>query len=72
MTNLKKYQKIFVDTFAIDEKKTKLASLKYQDLQEWDSIGHMTLISNLEEQFKISVETDDIVDFSSYKKEWKS
>lgn len=68
MTNLKKYQKIFVDTFAIDEKKTKLASLKYQDIQEWDSIGHMTLISNLEEQFKISVETDDIVDFSSYKK----
>ena len=68
MTNLKKYQKIFVDTFAIDEKKTKLASLKYQDIQEWDSIGNMTLISNLEEQFKISVETDDIVDFSSYKK----
>tara|TARA_E500000331_G_scaffold99003_1_gene95772 strand:- start:199 stop:441 length:243 start_codon:yes stop_codon:yes gene_type:complete len=68
MSNLKKYQKIFVDTFAIDEKKTKLASLKYQDIQEWDSIGHMTLISNLEEQFKISIETDDIVDFSSFKK----
>ncbi len=68
MSNLKKYQKIFVDTFTIDEKKTKLASLKYQDIQEWDSIGHMTLISNLEEQFKISIETDDIVDFSSFKK----
>ena len=68
MSNLKKYQKMFVDTFAIDEKKTKLASLKYQDIQEWDSIGHMTLISNLEEQFKISIETDDIVDFSSFKK----
>ena len=68
MSNLKKYQKIFVDTLAIDEKKTKLASLKYQDIQEWDSIGHMTLISNLEEQFKISIETDDIVDFSSFKK----
>ena len=50
------------------KKKTKLASLKYQDIQEWDSIGHMTLISNLEEQFKISIETDDIVDFSSFKK----
>ena len=28
----------------------------------------MTLISNLEEKFKISFETDDIVDFSSYSK----
>ena len=31
-------------------------------------IGHMTLISNLEEKFKITFETDDIVDFSSFKK----
>ena len=28
----------------------------------------MTLISNLEEKFKITFETDDIVDFSSFKK----
>ena len=35
---------------------------------EWDSIGHMTLISSLEDKFKISFETDDIVDFSSFKK----
>ena len=28
----------------------------------------MTLISELEENFKISIETDDIVDFSSFKK----
>ena len=31
-------------------------------------IGHMTLIATLEEKFKISFETDDIVDFSSYLK----
>jgi acyl carrier protein len=68
MSNLKKYQKVFVSTFSIDEKKTQVNNLKYQDIQEWDSIGHMTLISNLEDQFKISVDTDDIVDFSSFKK----
>ena len=28
----------------------------------------MTLMSGLEEGFKISMETDDIVDFSSYEK----
>ena len=42
--------------------------LKYNEIPEWDSIGHMTLMSGLEEQFNISLETDDIVDFSSYSK----
>ena len=46
----------------------KIFGLKYQDIEEWDSIGHMTLISNLEEKFGITFSTDDIVDFSSYKK----
>ncbi len=66
MSNLDKYKKSFVDTFSIDEKK--LNNLKYNDITEWDSIGHMTLMSSLEETFNISFETDDIVDFSSYKK----
>ena len=29
-----------------------------------DSIGHMTLMSDLEEGFKISIDTDDVIDFS--------
>ena len=28
----------------------------------------MTLVAALEEEFKISLETDDIIDFSSFKK----
>ena len=42
--------------------------IKYNEIPEWDSIGHMTLISALEEQYKISFDTDDIVDFSSFQK----
>ena len=37
-------------------------------MPEWDSIGHMTLMSGLEEGFKITLETDDIIDFSSFKR----
>ena len=51
----------------MDEKKF-TENLKYNEIPEWDSIGHMTLISGLEEGFSISMETDDIVDFSSFKK----
>ena len=51
----------------MDEKKF-TENLKYNEIPEWDSIGHMTLISGLEEGFSVSMETDDIVDFSSFKK----
>ena len=33
-----------------------------------DFYRHMTLISALEEEYKITFETDDIIDFSSFKK----
>ncbi len=66
MTNLEKYKKIFMDTFNIDN--SKLEGLEYNKITEWDSIGHMTLIAAIEEQFKITMETDDLIDLSSYKK----
>jgi acyl carrier protein len=67
MSNLENYKKIFIDCLAIDAKNFD-ENLKYNEVEEWDSIGHMTLISGLEESFKISLDTDDIVEFSSYKK----
>tara|TARA_Y100001970_G_scaffold157389_1_gene192543 strand:+ start:460 stop:699 length:240 start_codon:yes stop_codon:yes gene_type:complete len=67
MSNLEAYKSAFVEGLGIDESKVE-ETLKYNDIPEWDSIGHMTLISNLEEKFKITIETDDIVDFSSFKK----
>lgn len=67
MQNTEKYKKIFIESLSINENDFK-EDLKYNEIPEWDSIGHMTLMSGLEEAFKISLETDDIVDFSSYKK----
>ena len=67
MQNLEKYKKIFIESLSIDNKDFN-EDLKYNEIPEWDSIGHMTLMSGLEEAFKISIDTDDIVDFSSYKK----
>ena len=53
--------KLFFKSLAIDMSLV-TEKLKYNDIPEWDSIGHMTLISGLEEEFKISIDTDDIVD----------
>ena len=59
-----KYNKVFIKSFKI--KKDKLKNLKYQSITQWDSVGHMSMIGNLEETFKITFEIDDIIDFSSY------
>lgn len=66
MTNLEKYNKVFCDSFEIDAEK--LPGLKYQSIKLWDSVGHMSLVANLEDAFDIMMETDDIVDLSSYEK----
>ena len=45
-----------------------LVGLAYQDIPEWDSVGHMNLMNALEEKFKIELDIDDIIDFSSFEK----
>ena len=67
MSNSEIYKEVFIKSLAVDKEKFS-ENLKYNEIPEWDSIGHMTLMSGLEESFKITLETDDIVDFSSYKK----
>ena len=67
MPTLDKYSEIFVSALNVSKDKVD-KNLKYNEIDEWDSIGHMTLMAALEEEYKISLETDDIVDFSSYKK----
>ena len=67
MSNIEKYKKAFIDSLSLS-KNIELEKLEYQSITEWDSIGHMTLMSELENIFDISIDTDDIVDFSSFKK----
>lgn len=64
MSNLEKYTEVFTKLFEISEDEAK--KLKYQDIDAWDSVGHMTLISELEEAFGIDMDADDIIDFESF------
>ena len=66
MSNLEKYNEAFMSTFGIAE--DELGGLKYQDIAAWDSVGHMALIAALEDSFDIMMDTDDIIDLSSYEK----
>ena len=66
MNNMEKYTQVFVEMFGKSADEVK--KLHYQDIIEWDSVGHMTLVSSLEDAFDIMLETDDIIDFDSYEK----
>lgn len=66
MTNLEKYEKAFTETFNMSG--NELGKLNYQDIPQWDSVGHMSLVAALEEAFDIMLDTDDIIDLSSFEK----
>ena len=66
MNNMEKYTQVFVEMFGKSADEVK--NLHYQDIIEWDSVGHMTLVSSLEDTFDMMLETDDIIDFESYEK----
>lgn len=66
MTNLEKYNQAFVEALEITE--DQLPGLEYQAIEQWDSVGHMGLVATLEDTFDIMMDTDDIIDFSSYEK----
>ncbi len=66
MSNTEKYISTFATTFDVGA--DTVPALKYQDIEAWDSVGHMGLIAALEEAFSITLDTDDIIDFSSFEK----
>lgn len=65
MSNLEKYVAAFVEGLGVEARVVN-STLEYQSIDAWDSVGHMGLIAELEDTFDIEMETDDIVDFSSF------
>ena len=64
MTNLEKYNNAFIETLGVSAED--LPGLKYQGIQAWDSVGHMNLVTAIEDAFDIMMDTTDIVALSSY------
>ena len=65
MTNKEKYAQVFVETFEV-EPNVLDENFVYQCIPAWDSLGHMSMVAALEDTFDIVMDTEDIIDFSSY------
>lgn len=66
MSNKEKYINCYVESLDIDASIAE--TLEYQGVESWDSVGHMSLVAAIEDAFDIMLDTDDIVDLSSFSK----
>jgi acyl carrier protein len=55
---------VFDQTFGLEKEKFTIA-LAPEDVPNWDSIGHMNLILNLESEFNQHFEVDEIMEMTS-------
>jgi acyl carrier protein len=56
---------LFVSALALPED-TDFSTLTYRSVPQWDSVAHMSLIARLEAALGIMLETDDVLDMSSF------
>ena len=65
MQNLEKLTTAFTQSLGI-EARLVTDELTYNSIPEWDSTAHMILIAEIENGFGLMLDTDDIIDMSSF------
>jgi acyl carrier protein len=65
--SLNKLTDAFVSVLEIEQDEV-CDQLSYSEHPKWDSMSHMMLVADLEAQFDIMLDTDDIIDMSSFLK----
>lgn len=64
MTNQERLINAFVSSLGITSGDAEQAVFK--ETKGWDSVGHINLMNAIEEEFDVSLEPDDILDFKSF------
>ena len=64
MSNIEKYNDIFKKLFNVSD--DELGSLAYKETAEWNSMAQIALVAEIEEQFDLDFDTDDILLLNSY------
>ncbi|KFB72721.1 MAG: hypothetical protein AW09_002089 [Candidatus Accumulibacter phosphatis] len=64
---LDRLQNVFRTAFNLPEN-SNWNALIYGETRGWDSVAHMALIAALEDEFDIMIDTDDVIDMSSFAK----
>ena len=65
MDNLQKYKDVFVNVFGVNESVLN-EGFTFNDVARWDSVAHLSLISELEDAFDVMFESNDILHYGSF------
>lgn len=61
---MKSLAEVFAESLLVDPASV-VDDLAYQSIKEWDSVAHMVLVTAIEDNFDIMLDTDDIIAMSS-------
>jgi acyl carrier protein len=56
---------VFVEALALDSD-VNVEHLAFRDVPAWDSVGHMTLVAAIEDEFDVQLDTDQVIDLASF------
>lgn len=65
MSNSEKYDSIFKQVLNANAEQLN-DTFTFRDVPQWDSVAHLTLISELEDAFDVMFDSEDILHFGSY------
>ena len=65
MNNMEKYTEVFTSVFDVDPSELN-EEFNFKDIEKWDSMTHLSLISELEAAFDVFFETEDILHFGGF------
>ena len=63
---LSRVQRAFNSAFQIDPSRVTLETIP-GDVDGWDSMGHITLVNSLEEEFQVSFDVDELMAMENVK-----
>ena len=64
MNNQEKLIEAFTEALGVDST-TITDELQYDNISQWDSVGHMSLVAEIEDAFDIMIDTEDIIEMNS-------
>ena len=67
MSAFEKVKAAFVSAFAVDADTFKIEMMP-EDINGWDSLGHLRLVTALQEQFGVEFEVNEVMDMDSVQK----
>lgn len=65
--NIEKLKRVFSEALEVEMSQVE-EGLTYNSIPEWDSVAHMALVAEIEDEFNIMLDTDDVLDMSSFAK----